>query len=84
MERGGALRERVELTPQERRVLARILRGETNKQIALGLTCSVKTVEFHVSNLLRKSGVDSRLRLAVDALASATSGEPFENTEGAT
>jgi DNA-binding NarL/FixJ family response regulator len=55
----------VALTPSERRVLQRVRLGESNKEIATQLDCSVKTVEFHMSNLLRKLGVDSRLRLAL-------------------
>lgn len=72
MVQGGASQGRSERTPQERRVLERVLQGETNKEIAKALNCSVKTIEFHVSNLLKKAGVDSRLRLAVETLAPGT------------
>jgi DNA-binding NarL/FixJ family response regulator len=53
----------VRLTPGEVRVLIGVLRGETNKEIAVELGCSVRNVEFHVSNILRKSGQSSRARL---------------------
>jgi DNA-binding NarL/FixJ family response regulator len=52
-------------TPREREVLHRLALGEANKQIAQALACSVKTVEFHMRNLLRKVGVSSRLELIV-------------------
>ena len=42
------------ITPREREVLARIGAGQTNKAIAKALHLSVKTVEKHRSNLMRK------------------------------
>ncbi|MCX8062644.1 MAG: response regulator transcription factor, partial [Anaerolineales bacterium] len=48
-----------ELTQREREVLAHILRGETNRQIAHQLGLSVKTVEWHRSNLMEKIGARS-------------------------
>ena len=42
------------LTERETEVLGRIARGESNKHIARGLTLSVKTVEKHRSNMMRK------------------------------
>jgi len=67
------------LTTQECRVLELLRRGDANKEIAHELQCSVRTVEFHVSNLMRKSGESSRLKLVTGAVArsvfeSATSG----------
>lgn len=59
------------LTKRELSVLERVLRGESNKEIANGLTCSVKTVEFHVSNILRKLGVSTRMRLAAQFMPAA-------------
>jgi DNA-binding NarL/FixJ family response regulator len=58
-----------QLTPKEREVLARVIRGASNKQIANDMACSVKTIEYHVSNLLRKSGTSTRLELVVSALS---------------
>lgn len=48
-----------DLTQREREVLAHILRGETNRQIAHQLGLSVKTVEWHRSNLMEKIGAKS-------------------------
>ncbi len=43
-----------QLTNRETDVLGRIARGESNKQMARSLCLSVKTVEKHRSNLMRK------------------------------
>jgi DNA-binding NarL/FixJ family response regulator len=47
------------LTPREREVLQHIVLGETNHQIAAVLFLSVKTVEWHRSNLMSKLGMHS-------------------------
>lgn len=51
------------LTLRQRQVLELLANGLANKEIAQGLCCSVKTVEVHVGQLLRKSGTDSRTAL---------------------
>ena len=56
---------KVELTEREREVLLRICSGLANKEIAQDLGCALKTVECHVSSILRKAGLASRLQLAV-------------------
>ncbi|NWG35266.1 MAG: response regulator transcription factor [Chloroflexi bacterium] len=48
------------LSAREREVLQRLASGEDNKTIAELLTISVKTVEFHVTNILKKLNVTSR------------------------
>jgi DNA-binding NarL/FixJ family response regulator len=48
------------LTPRERDVLSEICRGHSNKEIAQSLGCAVRTVDIHVSSILRKSGTRSR------------------------
>jgi two-component system nitrate/nitrite response regulator NarL len=45
------------LTPREQEVLKYIVRGLSNWQIAHTLSVSVKTVEWHRSNLMSKLGV---------------------------
>ena len=52
-----------ELTPREREVLQLIARGYRYKEIAARLHLSVKTVEAHVSNVLRKLQLSSRHEL---------------------
>ena len=55
------------LTPREAEVLSRVAAGQTNRQIGEALFVSEKTASVHVSNILRKLGVSSR----VDAAAVA-------------
>jgi len=57
--------EQVHVTPRERAVLTNLTQGACNKSIAAALGCSVRTVEFHLSNLMRKTGFSSRLELVV-------------------
>jgi DNA-binding CsgD family transcriptional regulator len=52
------------LTDREREVLALIAAGASNPEIAQQLFVSRKTVERHVSNLLRKAGARNRAELA--------------------
>ena len=53
-----------QLTPREREVLRHIARGYMYKEIALRLGISVKTVEAHVSAVLRKLQLSSRHQLS--------------------
>ena len=62
-ERVGGDAELDELTPREREVLQLIARGYMYKEIAARLHLSVKTVESHVSNVLRKLQLSSRHEL---------------------
>ena len=53
-----------QLTEREREVMALILDGKLNKQIAEALDISIKTVEVHRSRVLEKMGVKSAVELA--------------------
>lgn len=53
-----------QLTPREREVLRQIARGYSYKQVARRLSISVKTVETHVSSVLRKLQLSNRHELA--------------------
>jgi ATP/maltotriose-dependent transcriptional regulator MalT len=55
------------LTARERQVLQLLARGYTNRQVASELVISVKTASVHVSHILRKLGVASRLDAAAVA-----------------
>ena len=55
----------VALSPQERRVLALVVEGKTNKQIAAALYLSDKTVKHYLSNACVKLGVSRRSQAAV-------------------
>ena len=52
------------LTPREREVLALVLQGEQNKEIAARLGVAEQSAKEHVSDLLRKFGVPNRAALA--------------------
>ena len=51
------------LTTREREVLRLIARGYAYKEIARQLTLSVKTIEMHVSSVLRKLQLPNRHEL---------------------
>jgi len=57
----------VGLTPRELEVLQLLVAGKSNRQIAEQLFISGKTVSVHVTNLLAKLGVHSRLQAAARA-----------------
>jgi DNA-binding NarL/FixJ family response regulator len=57
-----------ELSAAERRVAQLVVLGKRNREIAVELGVSVKSVEWHVSHILRKLSITSRTELA-DALA---------------
>jgi DNA-binding NarL/FixJ family response regulator len=59
-----------QLTPREREVLARIVEGHTNRQIAQALSISLGTVKFHVEHIIAKLGVTDRTQAAVRAVES--------------
>lgn len=52
------------LSPQERRVLALVAEGKTNKEIATALELSDKTVKNYLSNIFQKLHVSSRAHAA--------------------
>lgn len=56
------------LSRREQEVLAPLLQNLTNKEIAVRLNISERTVKFHVSNLLSKFSVQRRADLLVQSL----------------
>lgn len=52
------------LTHQEKSILSRLAKGSSNKNIAQDLGVSIKTIEFHLSNIFSKLGVRSRYEAA--------------------
>lgn len=55
--------ERHGLTPREREVLALVLEGRDNQNIATELQLALGTVKAHVHNILKKAGVKTRQEL---------------------
>ena len=56
------------LSPREKEILARIVSGQSTRQMAFAMNITVDTVRTYVKNVLAKLGAHSRLELA--ALAS--------------
>jgi two-component system NarL family response regulator len=57
-----------ELTGRELEVLAEIVRGRSNREIAAALKISEATVKSHINNILSKLGVNDRTQAATTAL----------------
>jgi len=67
LEAGHSVKTSVKLTRREEEVLDGILRSLANKEIASELNLSERTVKFHVSSLLSKFKVRSRMELMREA-----------------
>ena len=57
--------EGTELSSIEEQIAGLVTLGRTNKEIAQALQISVKTVEWNLTRLYRKVGVETRTELAV-------------------
>jgi DNA-binding NarL/FixJ family response regulator len=57
-----------ELTEREREILRLVAAGKANKEIAAELAISERTARTHVSNILRKLGLESRTQAALWAV----------------
>lgn len=67
------------LTPREREVLRLVAAGSSNGEIAERLYISRKTAAVHVSNILRKTGTESRTQAAAWAYSrGVATGEPAD------
>ena len=62
------------VTIRERQVLSRIAAGQTNKAVARDLDLSVKTVEKHRANMMRKLGLHNAADIARFALTAGLVG----------
>lgn len=80
LHRAAALKIGQDLTPREREVLALLVKGLSNAEIAERLSISESTVKFHVSNILSKLHASSRgeaIALALQSdLADRTQARP--------
>ena len=66
------------LTPTETKVAALVVEGLSNPEIATKLLLSRRTVATHVSHILRKLGVNSRIDIAREAALRTTAPEGLE------
>jgi two-component system, NarL family, nitrate/nitrite response regulator NarL len=56
-----------ELSPREKEIVARIVEGQSTRQMAFAMNITVGTVRTYVKNVLAKLGAHSRLQLAAVA-----------------
>lgn len=61
------------LTAQERKVLACLAAGMTNKEVAQSLCISLSTVKTHISNIFKKLGITNRTEATIYALKNGIS-----------
>jgi len=52
------------LTPKERMVIERALKGQSNKAIACDLNCGLATIKTHLQNIFRKLSVNSKREIS--------------------
>lgn len=64
----GARRKKFGLTPRELEVVAAVVAGYTNRDMAEKFSISEQTVKHHLSNAFDKLGVSTRLELALFAV----------------
>jgi DNA-binding NarL/FixJ family response regulator len=65
---GGGMKHSLALTPRERQIMKLIAEGLSVRQAAGRLGLSVKTVEAHKFNLMRKLGLHNRAQLVTYAI----------------
>ena len=67
-----------DLTPREKQILQHVLAGRTNRAIAAEFHIAEKTVEFHLSNVYAKIGVQTRLMAGIWALQQGIENKTWE------
>ncbi|HSL47112.1 MAG TPA: response regulator transcription factor [Anaerolineales bacterium] len=76
--------QRTPFSEREKQVIELLVQGKSNKEIALALDVSRRTVEFHLSNIYSKLGVTSRteaaLKLSKIDLRESTGELPVDST----
>ena len=74
----------IQYSEREKQVIELLIQGKSNKQIALALGVSLRTVEFHLTNIYAKLGVASRTEAALELsqidLRESTGGDLREST----
>lgn len=74
--RDAARQRLATLTPREREVLALVVAGKLNKQIAAQLGAAEQTIKMHRGRLMRKMGADSLPALVRLAQLAGVAGQP--------
>ena len=74
--------QRFGLTSREADVALRLMEGDSYKEAAAALGITVNTVNAHVTEILRTTGVSSSRRLASVLLRDAPSGSRASSDEG--
>jgi two-component system, NarL family, nitrate/nitrite response regulator NarL len=69
-EKASPVRRDFGLTRREREIVALVVEGDSNKAIARRLSVGEDTVKHHLTSIFNKTGVSSRLELALFALHS--------------
>jgi DNA-binding CsgD family transcriptional regulator len=59
----GEIQHRSALSPRQAEILALVVRGRSNKEIAAELACADNTVEYHLTQVLRKTRTTGRTHL---------------------
>ena len=69
LEQGRAAASPATLSPRQKEILQSVMSNRANKEIASQLNITVRTVKFHISQLLSKFGAENRADLARRAAA---------------
>src|SRR6266404_18283 len=83
LQAGHAVGNSVKLTRREEEVLGGVMRSLANKEIAMCLNLSERTIKFHVSSLLAKFRVRGRMELVREASRKAIPSAPMPLATGA-
>ena len=76
-----ASRRQMQFTPREQQILEGLVRGLSNKEIAVVFSISPRTVNYHLDNIFSKLGVRTRTEAAVIALRQGLVRQPSQNTD---
>ena len=77
LQAGNSVHSQLKLTRREEEVLSGLMKSLANKEIAVNLNLSERTVKFHVSSLLAKFRVRGRMELVREASRHAVGTMPM-------
>jgi DNA-binding NarL/FixJ family response regulator len=70
------------LTAREQQVLELVLKASSNREIAAQLGIEERTVKHYIQRLMRKTGVDNRIKLTLSALSRSLVNGPSQPLGG--